>query len=61
MQHARKGRVLTLFMAPEDVVATLPTLRRDWADHDVLVMKHPGNSVVATLLDPEEHPGMIAH
>ena len=44
----------TLFIAPEAVASTLPALRSEWTDHDVLGMQRLGDSVAITLLRKPE-------
>jgi hypothetical protein len=40
----------TLFVDPKDVPVTLPKLREEWTDHDVLGMVRLGDTVAVTLL-----------
>jgi len=44
----------TLFMAPADVAATLPALRQEWPDHDLLGTQQLGNLTAAALLKKPE-------
>jgi hypothetical protein len=50
----------TLFVAPEDVAATLPKLRQEWTDHDLLGMQRLGDTVAVTLLKKPERLRLIA-
>jgi hypothetical protein len=50
----------TLFMAPEDVPATLPRLREEWADHDLLGMQRLGDTEAVTLLKKPERMRLLA-
>jgi len=56
MDWSRRPDWKTLFMAPGDVAAALPTLRGDWPDHDLLGMQRLGDLEVATLL---KKPGRL--
>ena len=44
----------TLFIAPEEVASTLPDLKREWVDHDLLGMQRLGDVVALTLLRKPE-------
>ncbi len=60
MDWQRRPDWKNVFMAPDDVAAELPLLRREWPDHDLLGMQQLGGSVVATLLKKPERLGLGA-
>jgi hypothetical protein len=43
-----------LFLGPDEALAALPDIRRDWPDHDVLGVQRLGNSEVISLLKRPE-------
>ncbi len=54
MDRERRPDWENLFISPDHLETTLPALRRDWPDHDVLGMMRLGNSEVVTLVKKPE-------
>ncbi|HMD60907.1 MAG TPA: glycosyltransferase family 39 protein [Opitutaceae bacterium] len=60
MDWLRRPDWETVLMAPGDVEAALPRLRRDWPDHELLGLQRVGESVAAALLKSPERLGLRA-